>query len=159
MLLHELLGKPPYIPPEKKEKHLSESKIKTSKPAPGKIDTEDALNRVRRQFRRETIKQEPSAEKGKKEKAFIATDKAGGMIGVISAPAPEKAAAKIFHQKFKGENEITSEKPLEIHIRDLAAGTDYHFRIWTEISESIGDIDNERYGKKAVKKLIIKKVS
>ncbi len=81
------------------------------------------------------------------------------MIGVISAPAPEKAAAKIFHQKFKGENEITSEKPLEIHIRDLGAGTDYHFRIWTEISESIGDIDNERDGKKAVKKLIIRKVS
>jgi DEAD/DEAH box helicase domain-containing protein len=157
MLLHEILGKPPYIPPEKKEKHLSESKA--SKPAPARKDTEDTLNNVRRQLRRETIKQELSAEQGKKEKAFIATDKTGGMIGVISALAPEKAAAKIFHQKFNGENEITREKPLEIRIRDIGAGTNYKFLIWTEISGSTEDTDNEGDGKKAVKKLIIRKVS
>ncbi len=157
MLLHEILGKPPYTPPEKKEKHLSESKA--SKRSPERKDTEEALNKVRRQLRRETIKQEPSPEQGKKEKAFIATDKTGGMIGVISATAPEKAAAKIFHQKFRGENEITREKPLEIRIRDLGAGTNYKFLIWTEISGSAEDTDIEGDGKKAVKKLIIKKVS
>lgn len=162
MLLHEILGKAPYIPPKKKEKHLSETKNKTSKPAPERRerqDTADALNRIRRQLRRETIKQESSAEQGKKEKAFIVTDKTGGMIGVISALAPEKAAAKIFHQKFKEENEITGEKPLEIRIRDLGAGTNCKFLIWTEISESSEDTDNERDGKEATKKLIIRKVS
>jgi DEAD/DEAH box helicase domain-containing protein len=161
MLLHEILGKAPYIPPEKKEKHLSE--IKASKPAPEKRDTEDALNRVRRQLRRETIKQESSVEQvrkdEKKEKTFIATDENGGMIGVVSAPAPEKAAAKIFYQKFKGEKKTTRETPLEIRIRDLGAGNDCHFHVWIEISESIEDVDNERDGKKAVKKLIIKKVN
>ncbi|MHB8103347.1 MAG: DEAD/DEAH box helicase [Methanosarcina sp.] len=160
MLLHEILGKVPYIPPEKKEKHLSE--IKASRPAPEKRDTEDALNKVRRQLRRETIKQESSVEQArkdeKKEKTFIATDEHGGMIGVVSAPAPEKAAAKIFHQKFKGEKKTTRETPLEIRIRDLGAGNDYHFHTWIEISESIEDVDNERDGKKAVNKLIIKKV-
>lgn len=161
MFLHEILGKAPYIPPEKKEKHLSE--IKASKPAPEKRDTEDALNRVRRQLRRETIKQESSVEQvrkdEKKEKTFIATDEHGGMIGVVSAPAPEKAAAKIFHQKFKGEKKTTRETPLEIRIRDLGAGNDCHFHVWIEISESIEDVDNERDEKKAVKKLIIKKVN
>src|SRR5664280_759271 len=161
MLLHEILGKAPYIPPEKKEKHLSE--IKASKPAPEKRDTEDALNRVRRQLRRETIKQESSVEQvrkdEKKEKTFIATDENGGMIGVVSAPAPEKAAAKIFHQKFKKEKKTTRETPLEIRVRDLGAGNDCHFHVWIEISESIEDVDNERDGKKAVKKLIIKKVN
>lgn len=150
MLLHEILGKAPYIPPEKKEKHLSE--IKASKPAPEKIDTEDALNRVRRQLRRETIKQESSVEQvrkdEKKEKTFIATDEHGGMIGVVSAPAPEKAAAKIFHQKFKGEKKTTRETPLEIRIRDLGAGNDCHFHVWIEISESIKDVDNEMDGKR-----------
>lgn len=162
MLLHEMLGKTPYIPPEKKEKCLSETKNRTLKPAPERRerkDTADALNRIRRQLRRETIKQESSAEQGKKEKAFIVTDKTGGMIGVISALAPEKAAAKIFHQKFKEENGITGEKPLEIRIRDLGAGTNYKFLIWTEISENREDADNERDGKVAVKKLIIRKVS
>ena len=47
------------------------------------------------------------------------------MIGVVSAPAPEKAAAKIFHQKFRGKKEPTKEKPLEIRVRDLGAGNDY----------------------------------
>lgn len=161
MLLHEILGKAPYIPPEKKEKHLSE--IKASKPAPEKRDTEDALNRVRRQLRRETIKQESSVEQArkdeKKEKTFIATDENGGMIGVVSAPAPEKAAAKIFHQKFKGEKKTTRETPLEIRIRDLGAGNDCHFHVWIEISESIEDVDNEMDGKKAVKKLVIRKMN
>lgn len=159
MLLHEMLGKTPYTPPEKKEKHLSESKA--SKPAPEIIerkDAADALNRVRRQLRRENIQQGSSAEQGKKEKAFIVTDTTGGMIGVISALAPEKAAAKIFHQKFKGENEITKEKPLEIRIRDLVAGSNFCFRIWIETCESTEDVDNGRDGKEAVKKLIIKKV-
>lgn len=157
MLLHEILGKQPYAPPEKKERHLSVSKV--SKPAPERKEMDDALNRVRRQLRRENIQQGFSAEKGEKGKSFIATDKTGGVIGVISAPAPEKAAAKIFHQKFAGENKITREKPLEIRIRDLGAGTNCNFHIWTEISESIEDTDNEKVGKKALRKLIIKKVS
>jgi DEAD/DEAH box helicase domain-containing protein len=161
MLLHEILGKAPYIPPEKKEKHLSE--VKVSKPASEKRDTEDALNRVRRQLRRETIKQESSVEQakkeGKKERTFIATDENGGMIGVISAPSPEKAAAKVFHQKLRGKNETTKESPLEVRIRDLGAGSDSHFRLWVEISESIEDTENEMDGKKAVKRLIVRKVS
>ena len=66
MLLHEILGKAPYIPPEKKEKHLSE--VRASRPAPEKRDTGDALDRVRRQLRRETIKQEPPGRTGKKGK-------------------------------------------------------------------------------------------
>ena len=82
------------------------------------------------------------------------------MIGVVSAPAPEKAAAKIFHQKFRGKKEPTKEKPLEIRIRDLGAGNDYHFRVWIEISESTeNEADNEGDGKKAVKKLIIRKMN
>ena len=63
MLLHELLGKAPYLPPEKRDKHLSEVKI--SKPASEKIDTTDALNKVRRQLRREIIKQELPAAQAK----------------------------------------------------------------------------------------------
>lgn len=157
MLLHEILGKAPYVPPERKEKHLSE--VRASRPAPEKRSTDDALSRVRRQLRRETIKQEPPAGQDKKEKTFIATDEKGGMIGVISAPAPEKAAAKTFHQKFRGKKEPTREKPLEIRIRDLGAGSDYNFRLWVEISEDKGSEDvNGDNGKKVVKKLIIRKV-
>ena len=66
MLLHEILGKAPYIPPEKKEKHLSE--VRASRPAPEKRDTGDALDRVRRQLRRETIKQETSGQDRRKRK-------------------------------------------------------------------------------------------
>ena len=158
MLLHEILGKAPYIPPEKKEKHLSE--IRASRPAPEKRDTGDALDRVRRQLRRETIKQEPQEGKEKKETTFIATDENGGMIGVVSAPAPEKAAAKIFRQKFRGKKEPSKEKPLEIRVRDLGAGDDYHFRVWIEISENKGnEAVNEVDGKQAVKTLIIRKVN
>ncbi len=158
MLLHEILGKAPYIPPEKKEKHLSE--IRASRPAPEKRDTGDALDRVRRQLRRETIKQEPSTAQDKKEKTFIATDENGGMIGVVSAPAPEKAAAKIFHQKFRGKKEPAKEKPLEILVRDLGAGDDYHFRVWIEISDNKeNEAGYEGDGKKDVKKLIIRRVS
>lgn len=158
MLLHELLGKAPYIPPERKEKHLSE--VRASRPAPKKKSTEDALSRVRRQLRRETIKQETPAAQEKKEKTFIATDGSGGMIGVISAPAPEKAAAKTFHQKFRGKKEPTREKPLEICIRDLGAGNDYNFWLWIEVSEKEGsETDNEKNEKKIVKKLIIRKVN
>ena len=69
MLLHELLGKPQYSPPGKKEKNLSE--IKASKSAPEKMDTEVALNRARRHLRRETIKQELSAELEKNEKPSL----------------------------------------------------------------------------------------
>ncbi len=158
MLLHELLGKALYVPPERKEKHLSE--IRDSKPIPEKRRTEDALSRVRRQLRRETIKQEVPVAQEKKEKTFIATDENGGMIGVISAPAPEKAAAKTFHQKFRGKKEPTREKPLEIRIRDLGAGSDYNFRLWIEISENKeNEAVNGKDGKKVVKKLIIRKVN
>jgi len=158
MLLHELLGKAPYIPPERKEKHLSE--VRASRPAPEKKSTEDALSRVRRQLRRETIKQEAPAAQGKKEKTFIATDENGGMIGVISAPAPEKAAAKTFHQKFRGKKEPTREKPLEICIRDLGAGNDYNFWLWIEVSETKeSETDNGKNEKKIVKKLILRKVN
>lgn len=158
MLLHELLGKAPYIPPERKEKHLSE--VRASRPAPEKKSTEDALSRVRRQLRRETIKQETPAAQEKKEKTFIATDGSGGMIGVISAPAPEKAAAKTFHQKFRGKKEPTREKPLEICIRDLGAGNDYNFWLWIEVSENEGyEANDEKNNKKFVKKLIIRKVN
>lgn len=158
MLLHEILGKAPYIPPEKKEKHLSE--VRASRPAPEKRDTGDALDRVRRQLRRETIKQETLAAQEKKEKTFIATDENGEMIGVISAAAPEKAAAKTFHQKFRGKKEPAKEKPLEIRIRDLGAGNDYNFRLWIEISENKeNEAVNGEDGKKIVKKLIIRKVN
>ena len=148
MLLHELLGKAPYLPPEKKEKHLSE--IRVSRPVPEKIDTADALNRVRRQLRREIIKQEPQAGKEEKEKTFIATDEKGGMIGVISALSPEKAAVKTFHQKFKEKKEPTKENPFGIRIRDLGAGNEYHFQLWTEISENKG---NEAVNEKMEKRL------
>lgn len=158
MLLHEILGKAPYVPTEKKEKHLSE--VQASGAAPEKRDTGDALDRVRRQLRRETIKQEPSAAQEKKEKTFIATDENGGMIGVVSAPAPEKAAAKTFHQKFRGKKEPIKEKPLEIRIRDLGAGSDYNFRLWIEISENKeNESDNEKDGNKVLKRLIIRKVN
>ncbi|AKB54687.1 MULTISPECIES: DEAD/DEAH box helicase [Methanosarcina] len=158
MLLHDLLGKAPYIPPERKEKHLSE--VRTSRPAPERRSTEDALSRVRRQLRRETIKQETPAAQEKKEKTFIATDENGGMIGVISAPAPEKAAAKTFHQKLRGKKEPTRKKPLEICIRDLGAGNDYNFRLWIEVSENEGkEAVRGEDEKKVVKKLIIRKVN
>lgn len=158
MLLHELLGKAPYIPPERKEKHLSE--VRASRPAPEKRSTEDALSRVRRQLRRETIKQETPAAQEKKEKTFIATDENGGMIGVISAPSPEKAAAKTFHQKLRGEKEPKREKPLEICIRDLGAGNDFNFRLWIEVSENEGkEAVRGEDEKKVVKRLIIRKVN
>ena len=158
MLLHELLGKAPYVPPERKEKHLFE--VRVSRPAPEKKNTEDALSRVRRQLRREAIKQEVPVSQEKKERTFIATDENGGMIGVISAPAPEKAAAKTFHQKLRGKKEPTKEKPLEICIRDLGAGNDYNFQLWIEVSEKEGNkTDNEKNEKKIVKKLIIRKVN
>lgn len=158
MLLHELLGKAPYIPPEKKEKHLSESRA--LRQSPQKQDSGDALDRVRRQLRRETIKQEAPAGQDKKEKTFIATDENGGMIGVISAPSPEKAAAKTFHQKFAGQKEATREKPIEVWIRDLGAGSDYHFKVWTESSESKETEAIEEEGrKKVVRKLIVRRIN
>ena len=49
----------------------------------------------------------------KKEKTFIATDENKGIIGVVSALAPEKAAAKIFQQKFKEKWETTKKDPIE----------------------------------------------
>ncbi|MFV8415838.1 ATP-dependent helicase, partial [Methanosarcina mazei] len=158
MLLHELLGKAPYIPPEKKEKHLSEARARKTIPQERK-SSGDALDRVRRQLRRENINQEPQAGKEKKEKTFIATDENGGMIGVVSAPTPEKAAAKTFHKKLAGQQGATKEKPLEIRIRDLGAGSDYHFRAWTELFEAAENGDPESKEKKAVKKLFIRKMS
>lgn len=159
MLLHELLGRAPYIPPEKKEKHLSEVRDRRKDPQQKK-GTEDALDRVRRQLRRETIKQEAQGGQEKKEKTFIATDENGGMIGVISAPSPEKAAAKTFHQKLAGQKEASKEKPLEIRIRDLEAGSNYHFRAWTELFETIENETPEgKEKKKIIKRLIIRKMS
>jgi len=158
MLLHELLGKAPYILPERNDKHLSEIKVSSS--STEKRSTEDALSRVRRQLGRETIKQEVPATQKEKEKTFIATDENGGMIGVVSAPAPEKAAAKIFHQKFRGKKEPAREKPLKIRIRDLGVGDDYHFWVWIEVSENKeNEAADEKDEKKAVKKLIIRKVN
>jgi DEAD/DEAH box helicase domain-containing protein len=157
MLLHEILGKTPYFPPERKEKHLSE--VKASRPVPEKRSTEDALGRVRRQLRRDKIKQEIPAEQKEKEKTFIATNENGEMIGVISAPAPEKAAAKTVHQKFRGKTEPTRENPLKIRIRDLGEGSDFNFIIWIEISENKGnETANDGDGKKVMKKLIIRKM-
>jgi len=158
MLLHELLGKAPYIPPEKKEKHLSEARA--LRQSPQKQDSGDALDRVRRQLRRETIKQEAPAGQEKKEKTFIATDENGGMIGVVSAPSPEKAAAKTFHQKFAGKKEATREKPVEIRIRDLGAGSDFHFKAWTELFESTENgASDSGEPKKVVRKLVIRKMN
>ena len=138
--------------------YLSEVR-RASRQAPEKRSTDDALSRVRRQLRRETIKQKPPAGQDKKDKTFIVTDEKGRMIGVISAPAPEKAAAKTFHQKLRGEKEPTREKPLEIRVRDLGAGNDYNFQLWVEISENKGnEAVNGENGKKVVKKLIIRKV-
>ncbi len=159
MLLHELLGKDPYIPPEKKEKHLSEARALQPGPQQKK-DERSALDRVRRQLRRETIKQESQAGQEKKEKTFIATNENGGMIGIVSAPSPEKAAAKTFHQKFAGNKEATREKPFEIRIRDLGAGNDYCFKAWTELFETMEKgTSEEGEKKKVVRKLVIQKMS
>lgn len=159
MLLHELLGKDPYVPPEKKEKHLSEAR--PLRPGPQqKKDAGGALDRVRRQLRRESIKQEPQPEQKKKEKTFIATDENGGMIGVVSAPSPEKAAAKTFHQKLAGQKEATREKPFEIRIRDLGEGSNYCFKAWTELFETTENNTPEKGEKrKVVRKLVIRKIS
>lgn len=159
MLLHELLGKDPYIPPEKKEKHLSESRPPGTDPQEKK-DAGGALDRVRRQLRRESIKQEAQAEQKKKEKTFIATDENGGLIGVVSAPSPEKAAAKTFHQKLAGQKEATREKPFEIRIRDLGAGSNYRFKAWTELFEATENETLEKGEKrKVVRKLLIRKMN
>ena len=158
MILHEIMGKPPYIPPEKKEKHLSE--IKASKPAPEKKDTEEAFNRVKRQIRRETIKQESSAKQEKRKKPSLPRMKIGGMIGVVSAPAPEKAAAKIFHQKFRGRNGKLQEKtPLKFGIRDPGIDNEYHFRVWIEDLKARNIQIKKWMEKKAVKKLIVRKMN
>jgi DEAD/DEAH box helicase domain-containing protein len=82
------------------------------------------------------------------------------MIGVVSAPSPEKAAAKTFHQKLAGQKEVTREKPFEIRIRDLGAGNEYHFKVWTELFESMENgnpVEGEK--KKVVRKLVIRKMS
>jgi DEAD/DEAH box helicase domain-containing protein len=159
MLLHELLGKAPYIPPEKKEKHLSEARALRSSPQ-SKKSSEDSLDRVRRQLRRETIKQESQAGQEKQEKTFIATDESGGMIGVFSAPSPEKAAVKVFHQKLAGQKEIMRGKPLVIRIRDLGAGNDYYFKVWTELFETTeNEVPEEEKKKKIVRKLVIRKMN
>ena len=90
------------------------------------------------------------------------TDAKGGMLGVISAPAPEKAAAKVFREKLAGKIKATKENPFEIRIRDLGAGSNYHFQAWTEVvenrkAEEAGNCEGAG-GKKAVKKLVIKRI-
>ena len=157
MILHEIMGKVPYIPPEKKEKNLSE--IKASRAIPKEKNTEEALNRVKRQIRRETIKQESSVKQEKKEKTFIGTDENRRIIGVVSALGPEKAAAKIFHQKFREKRETTRKDPIEIRIRDPGIDNEYHFWVWVEDFESTKNTDKEMDEKKAVKKLIVRKMN
>ena len=157
MILHEIMGKVPYTPPEKKETNLSE--IKASRLTPEEKNTVEALNRVKRQIRRETIKQESSVKQEKKEKTFIATDENWGIIGVVSALAPEKAAAKIFHQKFKEKWGTTRKDPVEIRVQDPGIDNEYHFSVWVEGSESTENTDKEMDEKKAVKKLIVKKMN
>ncbi len=157
MILHEIMGKVPYIPPEKKETNLSE--IKASRLAPEEKNTVEAPNRVKRQIRRETIKQESSVKQEKKEKTFIATDENRGIMGVVSALDPEKAAAKIFHQKFKEKWETTRKDPIEIRVLDPRIDSEYHFSVWVEDSESTENTDKEMDEKKAVKKLIVRKMN
>ena len=95
----------------------------------------------------------------KKEKTFIATDENRGIIGVVSALAPEKAAAKIFHQKFKEKWETTRKDPIEIRVLDPGIDSEYHFSVWVEDSESTENTDKEMDEKKAVKKLIVRKIN
>jgi len=78
---------------------------------------------------------------------------------VISARDSDKAAAKIFHQKIRGQSEITREIPLEIRIRELGAGNNYNFQVWIEDTEGIENADDGREEKEAVKQLIIRKLS
>ncbi|KAF5420602.1 MAG: hypothetical protein C5S41_13280 [Candidatus Methanomarinus sp.] len=52
MILHELLGRSVYLPPESKPKKNPKHVKKPDKP----VDTGAALNRVRRLLRRDTIK-------------------------------------------------------------------------------------------------------
>jgi DEAD/DEAH box helicase domain-containing protein len=81
------------------------------------------------------------------------------MIGVFSAPSPEKAVSKTFHQKFSGQKEATRENPIEIRIRDLGAGSDYHFKVWTELFESTEPGAVEEDGrKKGMRKLIVRRI-
>ncbi len=161
MLLHDLLGKAPYIPPERKEKHLAET---TTGQSSEKKNTGAALDRVRRQLRREALNNEtaPGNANEEKEKTFVTTDAKGGMLGVISAPAPEKAASKVFREKLAGKIKATKENPYEIRIRDLGAGSNYHFQVWTEAAESRAGEEagncGGACGKKAVKKLVIKRI-
>ena len=157
MILHEIMGKVPYIPPEKKEKNLTE--IKVTRAIPEEKNTEEALNRVKRQIRRETIKQESSVKQEKKEKTFIATDENMRIKGVVSALGPEKAAAKIFHQKFREKRETTRKDSIEIRIRDPGTDDEYHFWVWVEDFESTKNTDKEMDEKKAVKKLIVRKMN
>ena len=52
MILHELLGKPAYVPPKQKHKKSPAPVKKPNEP----VDTGTALNRVRRQLRRDAMK-------------------------------------------------------------------------------------------------------
>ena len=95
----------------------------------------------------------------KKEKTFIATDENRRIIGVVSALSPEKAAAKIFHQKFREKRETTRKDPIEIRIRDPGIDNESHFWVWVEDYESTKNTDKEMDEKKAVKKLIVRKIN
>lgn len=90
------------------------------------------------------------------------------MLGVISAVSPEKAAAKVFRQKFKEEKElfcIIEENPFEIRIRDLGAGSDSNFKLWIKVFEGEVNGDSVKNNKKenkdnnVVKKLVVRKMS
>jgi len=54
MILHELLGKPAYVPPKQKHKKSPAPAKKPNEP----VDTGTALNRVRRQLRRDAMKKQ-----------------------------------------------------------------------------------------------------
>jgi DEAD/DEAH box helicase domain-containing protein len=91
----------------------------------------------------EAIKQESSVKREKKEKTFIVTDENRRIIGVVSALSPEKAAAKIFHQKFREKRETTQKDLIEIRIRYSVIDNESHFWVWVEDYESTKDTDKE----------------
>lgn len=146
LLLHELLGKNPYVPPKKevqKEKHLAETRdLYRSEKKPKNPDRSSSLDRIRRKLVGESIKEkvgpEPAASK-EKGKTFVATDARGNMLGVISAPRPEVAAAKVFREKMIGKVQATKESPFEVRVRDLEKRNDYFFQVWIGIVEKKKD--------------------
>lgn len=165
MILHELLGKPQYVPPakqeekekknkekegkqkegtqkEKKEKYLAETRNPYGTgAAPDKTERSSSPDRGRQKLPGEILREKAGsgkAEISKKGKTFVATDSSGEMLGVISAAGPDLAVAKVFREKLAGKRKATKENPLEIRIRDLKEQSDSFYRIWTELVEEKG---------------------